>query len=324
MYKIGLEEHFLSPALTEIGAQSDSIAQPAVWAEASRKLLDLFDERISDMDACGLDRQVLSLVAPGIEGDTDPKLAVERAITVNDFLADAIRERPDRFGGFAALPLQDPARAAAELERAVVDLGFHGALINAHSNGRYLDDPAFRVVWAQAEALDVPLYIHPAHGVDVPHTFTGHPQLVGPLWSWGMDTATHALRLIFGGVFDDFPRAKLLLGHLGETLPYVLWRLDSRWGYHKHHGISLKRELPSEYIRSNFYVTMSGVYSDEPLRCAIDALGIEHVLFATDYPFEELTVACDFMEEAKLSPQERELIAHGNAQRLLRVPEQGN
>jgi 2,3-dihydroxybenzoate decarboxylase len=249
MKLIALEEHFVTPDLVGYGASTASIAQPGAWAEASRRLLDLFDERIPEMDAAGLDMQVLSLNSPGIQAETDAGVAVAKAATVNDFLAGVIAERPDRFSGFCALPLQDPKAAADELERAVTRLGLRGALVNAHTHGVYLDDPSIRVVWERAEALDVPLYLHPANGVDTSHVFSGHPELVGPMWSWGVDTATHVLRLIFGGVFDDFPRARLLLGHMGEGLPFTLWRLDSRWAFHAHHGVELAREAPSAYLR---------------------------------------------------------------------------
>lgn len=241
MKLIGLEEHFVTPELVGYGNSTASIAQPAAWAEASRRLLDLTEERIVEMDAAGLDMQVLSLNSPGIQAEADAGNAVRQTITVNDFLAGVIAEHPDRFSGFAALPLQDPVAAAAELERAVTQLGLKGALVNAHTQGRYLDDPTMRVVWERAEALDVPLYLHPANGVDTSHVFSGHPELVGPMWSWGVDTATHVLRLIFGGVFDDFPKAKLLLGHMGEGLAFVLWRMDSRWSFHAHHGIELAK-----------------------------------------------------------------------------------
>ena len=175
------------------------------------------------------------------------------------------------------------------------------------------------MVWEYAEGLDVPLYLHPANGVDTAHVLSGHPELIGPMWSWGTDTASHALRLVFGGVFDDFPEAKLLLGHMGEGLPYALWRLDSRWGFHNHHGIELRRGAPSEYLRHNFYVTTSGVCSAPPLQCALAALGREHVLFGTDYPFEDMSVATGFLRSAPLDDADRHAIAHGNAEQLLRL-----
>jgi 2,3-dihydroxybenzoate decarboxylase len=319
MRTIGLEEHFVTPALAGYGAGTAGIAQPHVWAEASRRLLDLTGERLAEMDGAGLDVQVLSLNSPGIQAEPDPQTAVSRAAAVNDLLAATITAHPARFAGFAALPLQDPQAAAKELERAVTQLGMRGALVNAHTQGRYLDDPALRVVWEYAEGLDVPLYLHPANGVDSAHVLSGHPELIGPMWSWGTDTASHALRLVFGGVFDDFPEAKLLLGHMGEGLPYVLWRLDSRWAFHDHRGIDLARGNPSAYLRHNLYVTTSGVCSAEPLRCALSALGADRVLFGTDYPFEDMATATGFLASAPISESERHAVAHGNAERLLRL-----
>lgn len=319
MRTIGLEEHFVTPELAAYGAGTASIAQPGVWAEASRRLLDLTGERLVGMDAAGLDMQVLSLNSPGIQAEADPAVALAHAVAVNDLLATTIAAHPTRFAGFAALPLQDPQAAAKELERAVTQLGLKGALVNAHTHGRYLDDPQLRVVWEYAEGLDVPLYLHPANGVDTAHSLSGHPELVGPMWSWGLDTASHALRLVFGGVFDDFPEAKLLLGHMGEGLPYVLWRLDSRWGFHNHQGIELTRGVPSDYLRHNLYITTSGVCSAAPLLCALLALGPEHILFGTDYPFEDMSTATQFLRTAPVSEADRVKISHGNAERLLRL-----
>ncbi|WP_327115946.1 amidohydrolase family protein [Nocardia sp. NBC_01730] len=317
MKLIGLEEHFVTPELVGYGTSTAAIAQPGAWAEASRRLLDLTEQRIVEMDAAGLDMQVLSLNSPGIQAEAETANAVRQSIIVNDFLAGVIAEHPDRFAGFAALPLLDPVAAAAELERAVTQLGLKGALVNAHTQGRYLDDPTMRVVWERAEALDVPLYLHPANGVDTAHVFTGHPALVGPMWSWGIDTATHVLRLIFGGVFDDFPKAKLLLGHMGEGLPFVLWRMDSRWGFHAHHGIELAKGVPSAYLKENLYITTSGVCSAPPLLAALLSLGPDHILFGTDYPFESMKTATDFLRDAPISDADRAKIGHLNAERLL-------
>jgi 2,3-dihydroxybenzoate decarboxylase len=319
MRTIGLEEHFVTPELAVYGAGTATIAQPQVWEEASRRLLDLTGERLEAMDAAGLDVQVLSLNSPGIQAEPDPGVAVAHAVAVNDLLAETIAAQPTRFAGFAALPLQDPQAAVKELERSVTQLGMRGALVNAHTQGRYLDDPSLRVIWEFAEGLDVPLYLHPANGVDSAHVLSGHPELIGPMWSWGTDTASHALRLVFGGVFDDFPEAKLLLGHMGEGLPFVLWRLDSRWSFHNHHGIKLARGNPSEYLRHNLYVTTSGVCSAAPLQCALSALGADHVLFGTDYPFEDIPTATEFLAGAPISETERAAVAHGNAERLLRL-----
>jgi 2,3-dihydroxybenzoate decarboxylase len=319
MRTIALEEHFVTADLAAYGASSATIAPPDIWARASRQLLDITGERVATMDAAGLDMAVLSLNSPGIQAEPDAKVAVDAAARVNDFLAEVITAHPGRFSGFAALPSQDGEAAAKELHRAVTQLGLRGALINAHTQGRYLDDPSLRVLWAAAQDLDVPLYLHPANGADVPHVLTGHPELIGPMWSWGTDTAGHVLRLIFGGVFDEFPRAKLLLGHMGEGLPYMLWRLDSRWDFHYHHGIELARERPSEYLRENLYITTSGVCSAPPLLCALEALGADHVLFGTDYPFEDMATATAFLAGAPVSEADRVKISHANAERLLHI-----
>ncbi len=320
MRTIGVEEHFVTAELAHYSAPAERIAQPAVWKKAWHRLLDLTDERLDAMDAAGLAVQVLSLNSPGIQAEPDTRVAVAAARTVNDLLAGTIAAHPDRFAGFAALALQDPVEAASELERAVTQLGFSGALVNAHTLGRYLDDPQFRVVWERAEALDVPLFLHPANGVDVPDVLSGHPELIGPMWSWGPDTASHVLRLVFGGVFDDFPDAKVLVGHMGEALPFVLWRLDSRWGFHNHHGIELARGNPSEYLRHNLYISTSGVCDNPPLVCALQALGADHIVFGTDYPFEDMGTATRFLELAPISSGDRAKIAHATAERLLHIP----
>jgi 2,3-dihydroxybenzoate decarboxylase len=319
MRTIALEEHFVTPELAGYGAPNAARISPGFWAKASAGLLETADERLALMGAAGLDMQVLSLNAPGIQAETDARTAVTAAARVNDYLAGLVAAHPSRFAGFAALPLQDGEAAAKELHRAVTELGLCGALVNAHTQGRYLDDPSLRVVWAAAQDLDVPLYLHPANGVDVPHVLSGHPELLGAIWSWGTDTASHALRLVFGGVFDEFPRAKLLLGHMGEGLPFTLWRLDSRWEVLQHHGIELAREHPSAYLRENLYVTTSGVCDAPPLVCAVQALGADHVLFGTDYPFEDMATATKFLATAPLSDADRAKISHANAERLLHI-----
>lgn len=319
MRTIGLEEHFVTTELAAYGAAGEALVTPSKWAQLSRQLLDLSDQRLADMDAARLDMQVLSLTVPGIQGEPDAVRAVALASAVNDLLANTIEGRPDRFAGFAALPLQDPQAAAKELDRAVNQLGLRGALVNAHTQGRYLDDPTMRVVWECAEGLDVPLYLHPANGVDTPHVFSGHPELIGPMWSWGVETASHTLRLIFGKVFDDFPGAKLLLGHMGEGLPFALWRLDSRWDFYDHRGIELALGNPSEYLRRNVYITTSGVCSVPPLLCSIAALGVDHILFGTDHPYEDMAIATEFLRTAPIDEADRAKIAHLNAERLLRL-----
>ncbi|GAA5162986.1 amidohydrolase family protein [Pseudonocardia eucalypti] len=320
MRTIALEEHFVTAASAHHGASTESLADPGFWRHVSSHLLDHTEQRLSGMDDAGIDLAVLSLNAPGIQAEPDPAVAVRAAIEVNDFLAGLVAEHPTRFAGFAALPLQDPHAAAKELDRVVTQLGMPGALINAHTQGRYLDDASLRVVWERAEGLNVPLYLHPANGYDIPHVLSGHRELLGPLWSWGIETATHALRVIFGGVFDDFPNARLILGHLGEGLPYALWRMDSRWRHYDQSKIRLGRANPSDYLRHNVYITTSGVFSVPPLLCALLALGAERILFATDYPFEEMAVATQFLDDAPISEADRARIAHRNAESLLNIP----
>ncbi|WP_321797545.1 amidohydrolase family protein [Caballeronia sp. J97] len=319
MRTIALEEHFTHPDMSVYSANTATIAEPQVWEDAMRHLLDFTELRIPAMDAAGLDMQVLSLNAPGIQAEKDTSVAISRAKLMNDRLAEVIAKHPTRFSGFAALPTQDPNEAAKELERAVTELGLKGGVVNAHTQGRYLDDPSFNVLWERLVDLDVPLYLHPANGVDAPHVLSGHPELVGPMWSWGNDTASHVLRCVFGGVFDRFSEAKLMVGHMGEGLPFALWRLDSRWSWHFHHGIALKREKPSDYIRQNLYITTSGVCDYAPLQCALSAMGADQVLFSTDYPFEDLPTATSFLRDAPIDEEVKAKIAHGNAERLLKL-----
>jgi 2,3-dihydroxybenzoate decarboxylase len=319
MRTIGVEEHFIIPELLGNSASYQSGAGAGTWKDALRRITDFLDLRIPEMDRYSLDMQVLSLTTPGIQAEEDTKRAVSHARKVNDFLKTVIEAHPTRFGGFAALPLQDPRTAAHELERTVRQYGFSGALINGPTRGKYLDHPDFEIVWERAAALDVPLYLHPAAGPDVPHVFRGHEELVGPMWSWGVQNGTQAMRIIFGKVFDRHPSAKLLLGHMGEGLPYALWQMDSRWAWHNHRGIELDLGNPSEYVRRNIYITTSGVASVPPLLCALQAIGADHILFATDYPFEEISVATEFVRTAPISEADRAKIAHENAEKLLHL-----
>lgn len=241
LQKIALEEHFLLPA-NHAAAAPDMLANDFVKLMAPR-LVDLEEQRLPEMDAHGIALQVLSLNAPGIQAETDTNRAIVTAKQSNDYLADIMGRHPTRFAGFAALPLQDPRAAASELERAVTQFGFKGAMINGQSNGSFLDEPNFWIVWERAEGLGVPLYLHPGNAQSEQNNpyYEGYPEMLGPTWSWGVDTATtHALRLVFSGVFDAYPRVTLILGHLGEMLPYSLVRLD----YRRETGV--REEAPAE------------------------------------------------------------------------------
>jgi 2,3-dihydroxybenzoate decarboxylase len=311
--KIALEEHFLCPGFEGYWASTVSNVPPPILENLKARLFDFDALRLDAMNDAGIARSVLSVSGPGVQAERDAATAVRRAREANEFLAKQVQKRPDRYSGFAHLALQDPGAAADELERCVRDLGFCGAMINGHSNGLYLDHPSLYPFWERAEALGTLVYIHPTDPVAPPAALDGHPGLQRATWGWGFETASHALRLIFGGVFDRFPKARLALGHLGETLPYLLWRLDSRA---KLYGVKLDRQ-PSDYIRQNIVVTMSGMYSAEPLNCAIAALGSDRVMFSADYPFESTAEAGAFMDSVPLSDEIRSQIAFRNAETLL-------
>ena len=316
--KIALEEHFMHPDFVEYWSKTAINISPDLFGKAREVLEDFGDRRISSMDQIGIEKSVLSLAGPGVQVEKSVQTAVKMARFCNDYLAERIAENPKRYAGFAHLALQDPAVAADELERAVNDLGFCGALINGCTNGAYLDDDRFSVLWERTADLGVPIYIHPNNPADIPHMYHNHPELWGPVWSWTVETGNHAMRIVFAGVFDRFPNAKLVLGHMGETLPYQLWRFDSRW------EISNRGEMrldlpPSEYFRRNFWCTTAGVCSDEPLRCAIDALGADRVMFSVDYPFERPEEAGKWIDAAPLSVEERAKICRENARSLLRL-----
>ncbi len=280
--KIALEEHFLSPGLVDYWRPSVATVDPKLAGSLLTRLNDFGAARLQSMDEAGIAHAVLSVAGPGVQSERDVVTAVRNARESNDFLAGEVQKHPDRYSGFAHLPMQDPKAAADELERCMRDLKFAGAMINGHTNGQYLDHPSLHVFWERAEALGAPIYIHPTDPVALAPVLEGYNGLRRATWEWGFETGSHALRLVFGGLFDRFPGAKVVLGHLGETLPYLLWRFDSRA---KLYGVKLAKQ-PSDYIRENFRVTTSGMCSAEPLDCAIAALGHEHVMFAADYPFE--------------------------------------
>jgi 2,3-dihydroxybenzoate decarboxylase len=314
--KIALEEHFLSPGFEDYWKTTVGDIDPSILAQVIGRLTDFGDARLAVMDRAGIVRAVLSISGPGVQVERDTATAIRLARESNDFLADQIRKRPDRYSGFAHLALQDGKAAAAELERAMRELGFVGAMINGHTNGQYLDHPSLYPFWERAQALGAVIYLHPVDPPAPMPVLAGTKGLARATWEWGVETGSHALRLVFSGHFDRFPGATLALGHLGETLPYLLWRFDSRA---KLYGIKLAKP-PSEYIRRHMVVTLSGMFSAEPLMCAISALGHERVLFSADYPFESIDEASHFIDHVALAEDVRADICWNNATRLLRLP----
>jgi 2,3-dihydroxybenzoate decarboxylase len=316
--KIALEEHFLIPDFMEYFAETYQNINAELIKLAPEALMDFGERRLAVMDEHHVELAVLSLAGPGLQAEKDPAVAQRKARAVNDFLAGEIQKRPGRYGGFAHLAMHNPAEAAAELERCVRELGFPGAMINGQTKGEYLDLDKYSIFWERAAALEAPIYLHPGNPVDHPAVYAGHNELWGPECSWTFETAAHALRLVFGGVFERYPKAKLILGHGGETLPFSLWRLDSRWQVCNRGGRELA-ELPSFYIRRNIAITTSGMCSDTSLRCMLEAMGEENVMFSIDYPFEKTEVAARFIESAKVTEAQRAQVASANARRILRL-----
>jgi predicted TIM-barrel fold metal-dependent hydrolase len=317
---ITLEEHFATPAFIEgPGRQHKERPQSAQLIEP---LCDLGDRRIADMDDAGIDVQVLSLVAPGVD-QLDAGEAIEMARDINDILADAVRHHPTRFAGFANLATSAPDTAADELERMVRKHGFKGGLINGHTGGRYMDDEFFWPILERAEALKVPLYLHPTRPpqpvVDASYTGNFSAEVTAQLamggWGWHIETAIHVLRIILSGAFDRYPRLQIIIGHLGEALPFMLPRSN--------------RLLPTEltklqrpmgaYLRENIHYTFSGFNFLPPFLDLLLEVGVDRIMFSADYPFGSMSQARNFLDQLPVSPADRERIAHGNAEVLMGI-----
>jgi predicted TIM-barrel fold metal-dependent hydrolase len=293
------------------------------WSALVNQRLTEFDaDRLAGMDASGITTAILSHTVPGVQGILDPASAITAAREINDVLHEVIGRHPGRFAGFASVPLQDPAAAAREVERAVSRLGFKGVMINGYSNagdarsGEYLDEPKFLPFWEAVTALDVPVYLHPRPALDQ-RLYDGHRELIGATWGFAPETATHALRIVYSGLLDRFPTATIVLGHLGETLPYFAWRIQHCFEYNPSDK-RVERRL-QDYLADNFYVTTSGHFSDQALISAILTIGADRILFAVDYPYEVMEPAARWIERAPISEADRRKIASGNARRLFRL-----
>ncbi len=339
MKRIALEEHFVTGKQLEylrsrkdyprlesvVDEKGNRVERLARTPSSSRifspddvaRLLDVGAGRIAEMDRAGIDMQVLSNSGPSVE-EYDAAVRGDLARSINDELSEAVRRHPDRFAGLATLAYGDPRGAADELERCVVTLGLKGAKINSHVGGEYLDDRKYRVLFDRAEKLGVPVYLHPKEPPPgLSKFFAPYAALSAPMWGFSVDASLHAMRLICSGLFDEYPKLKIILGHLGEGIPFWLWRIDNRWLKDRH---SVPKKPPGEYFRNNFLVTTSGMFSDAALQCVHQTLGADRILFAVDYPFESNEEAVSFLDAAPLSGADKEKICHANAEELLSLP----
>ena len=311
---IAIEEHYFDPDLTKHFSKGDSLP-----IELQKQLEDVDELRLKEMDDAGVDVQVLSHAPPATQC-----LGVDAAATIakntNDRLAEIVRTHPDRFAGFAALPTADPKAAAKELERTVNDLGFKGAMIHGLTNNVFFDDKRFWPIFERAASLDVPIYLHPGP----PHPevvkayyqdyLDDYPGLLTAAWGYTVETATAGIRLILSGVLEKYPELKIILGHLGEGLPFLLWRIDQALSRPGNKPLSF-RDMFSEH----FFVTTSGNFSDPALLCCLQEIGADRILFSVDWPFVPNNPGVDWMESLQLSNDDKIKILSGNATKLLKL-----
>ncbi len=326
---VALEEHYTVPRIVS-GIPSDVIVRrgfpgpDVVWSQTIKRdeLAELGEARLADMDQSGISVQVLSVAGPGADLVAGQRGAA-MACAYNDALAEACTRHPDRYRGFAHLPMLAPQQAADELERAVRQLGFCGALVNGATDGRFLDDAAFEPMLARAEALDVPIYLHPGIPVAAVRNayYDGLPgnfsfSLALPTWGWHYDTAIHVLRLALSGTLDRHPKLKIIVGHMGEALPFMLDRIDETTAAEA--KVRLRRSV-RETILDQVWITTSGFFTLPPFMAALLSFGIDRIMFSVDYPFASNARARAFLDALPVSPADRAKIAHGTADRLLRL-----
>jgi predicted TIM-barrel fold metal-dependent hydrolase len=321
--KIGLEEHF---AIPETLGDSKGFLADDTWPELRSRLLDIQERRLAEMDRHGMQMMILSLNAPAVQGIADPARASEIARRANDFLAQEVAKRPHRFQALAALAMQDPDQATRELVRCVKALGFRGALVNGFSqigdpeSMVYLDDARYAGFWAECEKLEVPFYLHPRNPLPrAAQIYEGHPWLLGPTWAFAQETAVHALRLMASGLFDRHPRLQIILGHLGEGLPFSIWRVDHRNAWTKAPPRYPAKKKLAEYFQQNFHLTTSGNFHTPSLVNAMLEVGAERILFSTDWPFENVEHAAIWFDACAISEADRVKIGRSNAERLFKL-----
>jgi gamma-resorcylate decarboxylase len=321
--KIGLEEHF---AIDDTLNDSRGFLPDTYWPVLRRRITDIHDERLGFMDKHGVEMMVLSLNAPAVQAIPDAARANEVARKANDFLAEAVARRPDRFQGLAALPMQDPELASGELQRCVRELGFKGALVNGFSQVGttetmvYYDLPQYWPFWETVERLDVPFYLHPRNPLpSQAKIYEGHAWLLGPSWAFAQETAVHALRLMGCGLFDEYPRLSIILGHMGEGLPFGMWRVDHCNGWVQKPNRYPARRKIADYFTENFYLTVSGNFRTQALINAMMEIGADRILFSTDYPFEDVGQAATWFDAATISEADRLKIGRTNALKLFKL-----
>jgi 2,3-dihydroxybenzoate decarboxylase len=320
--KIALEEHFAIDAT--LGDSKVFGAQ--VWDRLGPRLIDIQDMRLAEMDKHGVEMMILSLNAPAVQAIHDVKRAIAVAREANDVLAAHVRKRPTRFAAFAALPMQDPEAAIAELTRCVKELGFVGALVNGFSQAGapdtalYYDLPQYRPFWRACDQLGVPFYLHPRNPLpnDI-RAYDGHNWLLGPNWAFHAETAVHALRLIGSGLFDECPNLQIVLGHLGEGIPVYIWRIDGRNGWMKERHRYAAKHGVGHYFRKHFHLTTSGNFSTPALLNAVSEMGADRVMFSVDWPFESVEEGCVWFDRAEIGATERAKIGRDNAIKLFKL-----
>ncbi len=324
--RIACEEGFLSPGVLAQNARTHIAGVPLITAAGpaarlARPLLDIGEGRIAAMDADGIDMQLLMLSSPGIQifdADTALSLAAES----NDIVSDACARHPTRLAALAAVAPQNPAAAARELARAMKLPGMKGAIINSHTGGEYLDNPKFWGIFEALEALNVPLYLHPREPVGGMRDIMAGPVVGGAAWAYGVEVGTHILRLIQAGVFDRFPKLRIVIGHMGEAIPFWLPRIDGRFAAANRRMVGGARKIqrmPSDYVRQNIWVTTSGMNNWPQLEMTLKVLGSDRILYATDYPFEDQAEAVLAVESMPLSNEQKKYLFQDNAKNLFDV-----
>jgi 2,3-dihydroxybenzoate decarboxylase len=321
--KIAFEEHF---ALEDTLEQTRTFAGDSdAWDDFTRQILDLEGERLGHMDDTGIELAILSLNAPGVQRILDAGEALRVARKANERMAEAVAKNPRRYAALAALPMHDADAAAVELTRCVKELGFKGCMVNGFQqvgnaeNVKYYDLPEYRSFWATVSELDVPFYLHPR--MQIPsraQNYEGHPWLMSSPWGFAVETSIHSLRLCGSGLFDDYPNLRICIGHLGENIPFGLWRLDARMAFSRR-SYRGKRPL-GDYFRDHFHVTTSGNFNDAAFRCTLEVLDNDQVYFSADYPFEKMQDAADWYDSTDVvTAQQRRKIGRTNAIRLFKL-----